>query len=631
MHDLHLTNGQSEALHRWDGTSDARTAARDGVELWTQVADDARYLVSNLGRVASCAKGSWRLRKTTPREASAYVSVRFPGMDHDILLHRLVIQTFEGPPTRVDHTDVRHLNTNKHDYALHNLAYGTRQDNMQDVREARCAAVLVPPPEVKKAWSWYTPPTFEHIIRVGLELHAEGRLVVRDLARLWNVKPDVASRIVTGEQLADIPRPKATPRKRRRPPHELAQLRTWVAAGANAAQINARLRPDQEPVTPQDVYYLRSTAPQPIALAQRIALATRGVATATAPWEDATPLVSRAELVQARKDGGITAIEQLVPHVLNFVQAHVARWGWFYPPPVGVAAALQDVRATNMPLTALTTTHARAGNAFLHARFHSFWDVLGGPSEATRDLKRLSRVVRYKLGLNEQEETSDVSFKELRRGFLVQRMGVSFFKPAVACAVYRHFLADCTAPVVWDPACGFGARLLGFAAACPQGVYLGNEPATRIHADVHALGVDLVADGVLAHVDVTCKGSEHAQLPALPAQSVDLVLTSPPYYTLERYYDEPGQCWREYSTQQLWSERYLTPTLTTARRALKPGGKAVINVSDELAPVVYAAAKRAGLQPNQELRMHSGRDHFDRKRQPAAPERSEPLLIFVAP
>jgi tRNA1(Val) A37 N6-methylase TrmN6 len=69
-------------------------------------------------------------------------------------------------------------------------------------------------------------------------------------------------------------------------------------------------------------------------------------------------------------------------------------------------------------------------------------------------------------------------------------------------------------------------------------------------------------------------GSEHFEHP----EPFNMVFTSPPYFDTERYFEEPGQCWRDYPKQAQWVKSYLQPTMETAKSVLQSRGALVLNV-----------------------------------------------------
>lgn len=352
---------------------------------------------------------------------------------------------------------------------------------------------------------------------------------------------------------------------------------------------------------------------------------------------DDTPLIRRDTLIRWNEPGlgGRGPDEtrrRALPTVVQFFQEYFRSRGWFYPTHEGNAQeALEAVRtASGHRLTGGVIDGApRAGNEFLKSRMTSYWHAAEGPAVTCTDPKRLERVLSYRMGLNGSmpytyelssgetvttRETFDLSPRTVRNGFVVQRASVSWFSPVLARDLWRLALEGCSVadPVVWDPSAGFGARMLGFAAAYPGGAYVATEPAAHTFADLERLRDELRSAGALrGGAFLERVGSERVDL---PEGFLDAVMTSPPYFDLERYFDEPGQCWRDYPDFDSWRDLYLLPTLRTAHRSLKEGGRAVINVSQGLEEAVLAAAVEAGFTHERTLTLARRRDHFSRKK-----------------
>jgi hypothetical protein len=365
---------------------------------------------------------------------------------------------------------------------------------------------------------------------------------------------------------------------------------------------------------------------------------------------DDTPLIRRDTLIRWNEPGlGGKGREETrrraLPVVVRFFEEHLRARGWLYPTHEGGAQeALEEVRsAAGLRVTGGSIEGSpRAGNDFLKSRMVSYWHAGEGPARTCTDPKALERVLSYRMGLNGSkpytyelatgetvttQETFDLSPKTVRNGFVVQRSSVSWFSPVLARDLWRLALEGCGVadPVVWDPSAGFGARMLGFAAAYPGGSYVATEPASLTFSDLERLRDELRGAGALrggAFLERT--GSERIEL---PEGFLDAVMTSPPYFDLERYFDEPGQCWRDYPDFDSWRDRYLLPTLRTAHRSLKPGGRAVLNISQALEAAVLSAAAAAGFRHERTLTLGRRRDHFSRKKGTVA-ALGEPVIFL---
>jgi len=366
---------------------------------------------------------------------------------------------------------------------------------------------------------------------------------------------------------------------------------------------------------------------------------------------DDTPVISRESLIllnervdgEGRPTGREFCEKKVLPAVKDLLREHVAAHGWFYPTSDekldDVVAALR--RRVVDPTSRSVSSTTSLGSDFLRARFHSYWDAIGGPVESFENDDVLDRVVRYRLGLNDSRmydyvlsdgrsvschETFDVSPATIRRGFVVQRAAVSWFKPTAAFELYRRFLGRCERPTVWDPSCGFGARLLGFVAACPDGRYVGTEPANQTFSELCSFADELTRSELFSGtIDLRQETSEDVRFDE--KERFDLVFTSPPYFLKEKYFDEPNQCWRRYGSMDDWREGFIVPTMRTAVAHLAPGGHVVMNVDNACRESFLLSAFSVGLQLVDELQLGAGRDHFA-KRAGVGGTVTEPILVF---
>ena len=177
------------------------------------------------------------------------------------------------------------------------------------------------------------------------------------------------------------------------------------------------------------------------------------------------------------------------------------------------------------------------------------------------------------------------------------------FQPLVAAALVRRYGG--AGGVVYDPCAGWGGRLLG-AAVAGAAAYIACEPAARTHAGLAALA-EQYAGGM--RVQLERRGAEDFQ-PA--AGSVDVALTSPPYFNLELYSDEPSQSHVKYPTAEWWTTQWLRRVVERTYTALKPGGYFLVNVANnrqlleggcDLEGATQASAAHAGFEAHGCLRM----------------------------
>ena len=117
-------------------------------EEWRDVPECSDYAVSNLGRVLSKERftnhamwGRRRLRQrvlkgVAMKNGYKKVALQVGKKVQQRYIHVLVLEAFVGPrpgKTRVNNgSEVRHLDGDKHNNKLDNLAWGTMQENQQD-------------------------------------------------------------------------------------------------------------------------------------------------------------------------------------------------------------------------------------------------------------------------------------------------------------------------------------------------------------------------------------------------------------------------------------------------------------------------------------------------------------------
>lgn len=351
---------------------------------------------------------------------------------------------------------------------------------------------------------------------------------------------------------------------------------------------------------------------------------------------ETTPLLLRDRIIRIalQSEGKKYLRETIVPLLKYFLRAYVDYWGWFYPDSdKSLGEVLMSLARGSHSLS--SSTH---GSDWLKSRVKSFWEVDRGPVKTFQSDKILQSVLSYRLGLNNSKlydyvlsdgekvsahETFDVTLRDIRNGFIVQRNKVSWFKPSWATYVYRKFLNGIECPVVWDPSIGFSARVLGFASVVSDGTYIGTDPCEHMCKDARIVTSQIGALKQRLKMEVHQVGSEK-WVPT--EESLDLVFTSPPYFDAEKYYDEPGQCWRDYPGLEDWKAGYYVPTLRNAYIGLKSHRYLVLNVSSKLYDVTLECALDVGFLFVEEIDVKLNGDHFSRSKGRSGS--SECFLVF---
>jgi len=60
----------------------------------------------------------------------------------------------------------------------------------------------------------------------------------------------------------------------------------------------------------------------------------------------------------------------------------------------------------------------------------------------------------------------------------------------------------------------------------------------------------------------------------------DLIVTSPPYFDLERYSDEETQSFKKYPKYEEWLDKFLFVLIKESHRLLKDDGVFILNIAD---------------------------------------------------
>jgi hypothetical protein len=171
------------------------------------------------------------------------------------------------------------------------------------------------------------------------------------------------------------------------------------------------------------------------------------------------------------------------------------------------------------------------------------------------------------------------------------------FPAAVARAVYTRYAIPKKKgieAVIWDPSMGFAGRLLGALSVLDRPIYyIGTDPnSLNYFPDTNTSRYQFLEKtfkGEIRERQDTFRGtylqlgSEDAtksrEFRALKGK-IDLVFTSPPYFSAELYSVEETQSSLKFDDYQKWRVGFLAPTLRTAAEWVRIGGYIVWNIAN---------------------------------------------------
>jgi hypothetical protein len=129
---------------------------------------------------------------------------------------------------------------------------------------------------------------------------------------------------------------------------------------------------------------------------------------------------------------------------------------------------------------------------------------------------------------------------------------------------------------VLDFSSGYGGRMLGAMTSGMRYHYTGIDPNTKTYDGLAALG-ELITDVIGTGFEMHHLCSEEFE--PEPGK-YDAAFSSPPYFNLEIYSDEPTQCMNRYSNREAWFELYVEPTLRMLHTGLADDAIYAVNIAD---------------------------------------------------
>jgi len=181
---------------------------------------------------------------------------------------------------------------------------------------------------------------------------------------------------------------------------------------------------------------------------------------------------------------------------------------------------------------------------------------------AWHDKNRLKDAINYQIKSVDSLTPRNV-FEALR--FIIK--APINFSPYVAKALVEAYCPE--GGIVLDPCAGYGGRACGALAAKRK--YIGVEPHPKAKLAFNKLRA-VIGDFTFYN--------EAFEDVSLGDFKVNLVLTSPPCFSLERYSNDIKQSWVRYKTWSAWVQGFLLPFVSKSWEHLLPGGFMVVSTKN---------------------------------------------------
>ena len=179
--------------------------------------------------------------------------------------------------------------------------------------------------------------------------------------------------------------------------------------------------------------------------------------------------------------------------------------------------------------------------------------------------------------VHRDEGENTVLPKNIRRALeLVNGGTIQNFKPMNARAVWEYICPTWGGNLL-DFSAGYGGRMMGAMTSRMRYNYTGIDPNTQTFEGLVALG-DLFNESSMGS-GYNMHNVPSEEFDPEPGK-YDAAFSSPPYFNLETYTDEPTQCMNRYNNLDRWFDGYVVPTIKMIHRGLAQDGIYAVNIAD---------------------------------------------------
>lgn len=167
-------------------------------------------------------------------------------------------------------------------------------------------------------------------------------------------------------------------------------------------------------------------------------------------------------------------------------------------------------------------------------------------------------------------DTKDVGENDIKMWFRIYNLyygAISVFRPSIAMFVYQKF----SPTSVLDFTMGWGGRLVG-ACALDVPHYIGIDSNTNLREPYRKM-VSFLKPLSSTKTTLIFRDALSIDYDSL---DYDMVLTSPPYFNIERYANQPNR------SKEDWISEFYEPLFAKTFAGMKKGGHYCLNIPDEI-------------------------------------------------
>ena len=221
-------------------------------------------------------------------------------------------------------------------------------------------------------------------------------------------------------------------------------------------------------------------------------------------------------------------------------------------------------------------------NSSNHFQQENRWGVDGSASPGPKRTWETRAFMVTLIGGLYSLKFKKITRNELRICLSLRKYICSQFKPNVAKAFYQMMDSE----NILDFSAGWGDRFAGFMASPNTKHYVGLDPRKENHPIYHQQGE--FYDKHLGFFENKKKWEFHETA----AEDFDftpykdhfnMVFTSPPYFSVERYSHDDTQSWVRYKNIDDWNKNFLHATIEKIWPSIKKGGFIAVNIADVFA------------------------------------------------